>query len=145
MLSKLKKKAQAGFTLIELMIVVVILGVLAAMSVPLFAAVRTDVKRTATDSTVQGVQKAVDMYKLQIGELPDLTTGWAPLLERRVLADRTYGPWLSDVPRNFLASGDPSKLIDGAVEVDSDKAAFVYDYAGGKGSGRVFASVRTSH
>lgn len=132
-----------GFTLIELMLVVVILGVLAAMGLPLFAAVRTDAKRVATETTVQEVQRAVELYRLQTGELPNLTTGWAPLMERRTVAGRTYGPWISGIPQNPLAEGSRSSVIDGAAEIYLDEAAFVYDYATGKGSGRIDASTRS--
>jgi type II secretion system protein G len=131
-----------AFTLIELMLVIVILGVLAAMSLPLYAAVRTDTKRVATEMTVNEVQKAIDMYKLQVGQLPDLSSGWAPLLQKQTVGEHTYGPWILSTPQNPMAAGDQTRIVDDAGEIFTDQAAFAFDYAGGQGTGRLSASMR---
>ena len=132
-----------AFTLIELLIVVTILGVLAAMSLPLLAAVRGDTRRTCTEFTVQELQKAVDLYKVQTGQLPDLITSWAPLTQPNNIGDRSFGPLLSAVPRNLLMEERESTVIEGIGEVFFDQAAFVYDYADGQGSGRIMAATRS--
>jgi len=133
-----------GFTFIELMLVVAILGVLAAMGLPLFAAVRNDAKRTAAETSVHELQKAIQLYKLQTGELPDLITDWKPLMQKKVVGNTTFGPWINQLPTNPLAPAHPSKVIDGTGEVFTDQAAFVYDYAGGEGTGRLDIALRPS-
>ncbi len=130
-----------AFTLVELMLVIVILAILACMSLPLYAAVRGDTKRTAVLSTVQEVQKAICLYKSQVGELPDLVTNWKPLTQPSERSGQKYGPYLYTTPRNLLVAGNESTVIDGAADVYLDQAAFVYDYAGGHGTGRFTAAM----
>lgn len=132
-----------GFTLIELMFVVVILGIVAAMCLPLFGAVRGDARRAATEFTVMEVQKAIDLYRLNTGRLPDLVTDWTPLTGRTDVNGKTYGPYLSAEPLNQLVmSGSQTAVVDRSAEVYLDQAAFGYDYQGGEGSGRLSAALR---
>lgn len=69
-----KAKGQAGFTLVELLIVVIILAVLAAIVVPQFGDSTTDAKVAALDNTLANMRSAVDLYKQQHGEYPGAVT-----------------------------------------------------------------------
>lgn len=133
-----------GFTLIELMFVVVILGILAAMCLPLFAAVKDDARRAATEFTVCETQKAIDLYRLQLGRLPELVSDWSALTSATTVDGKNFGPYLMTAPRNQLVSGDlqQSTVLDGSAEVFLDQAAFAYDYQAGQGTGRLMASMR---
>lgn len=61
---------QKGFTLVELLIVVVILGVLAAIAIPQFSASTDDSKVAALDSTLSNLRTAIELYYQQHGHYP---------------------------------------------------------------------------
>ena len=63
---------QSGFTLVELLIVVVILSILAAIVVPQFASSTTDAKYSALDANLSGMRSAVELYYQQHGVYPSV-------------------------------------------------------------------------
>ncbi len=73
----------AGFTLIEILIVVVILGILAAISIPQFARAAQDSALTATLVDLGKIRRAVEVYKARNQDaLPPIVDGaldWGPI------------------------------------------------------------------
>jgi len=59
-----------GFTLVELLIVVIILAILAAIIVPQFSAATDDANQSAYDTNVANLRAAVDLYRQQHDEYP---------------------------------------------------------------------------
>ena len=65
---------RGGFTLIEILIVVIILGILAAIVIPQFSSASTQARTTSLQSTAQTLRSQIALYKLQHGDnLPDLS------------------------------------------------------------------------
>jgi len=62
MLQKLRKKNQKGFTLIELMIVIAIIGILAAIAIPNFLAYRTKGQNSAAQSAAKNFYNTAMAY-----------------------------------------------------------------------------------
>jgi prepilin-type N-terminal cleavage/methylation domain-containing protein len=63
--NKMKKmmKKEEGFTLVELLIVVIILGILAAVAIPQFGSSTDDAKLSTLQSNLSGLRNAVELYK----------------------------------------------------------------------------------
>ena len=61
------KKNNSGFTLVEIMIVVVIIGLLAAMAIPAFQKVRTNSQDKAVFNNARQLSAAADQYYLENG------------------------------------------------------------------------------
>lgn len=69
-MNQLKRAAQKGFTLVELLIVVIILAILAAIVVPQFASSTDEAKIASLDSTLANMRGAIDLYYQQHGKYP---------------------------------------------------------------------------
>ena len=83
MYSKSVKRApQAGFTLLEVMVVIVILGVLASLVVPnlLGNKERADQQKVVSDLTA--LENSLDMYKLDNGQYPSTQQGLQALVSK---------------------------------------------------------------
>jgi type IV pilus assembly protein PilA len=63
----MKNKSSQGFTLVEIMIVVVIIGLLAAMAIPAFQKVRTSSQDKAILNNARQLAAAADQYFLENG------------------------------------------------------------------------------
>lgn len=60
-----KHSTESGFSLVELLIVVIILAILAAIVVPQFANTANDARGSAADSSLAGMRSAVELYRQQ--------------------------------------------------------------------------------
>lgn len=73
------KSKRGAFTLFELMIVIVTIGILAAMVVPRFASAQSDTKVTAAGEDILGMAKAVEVFNANNGYWPeDVDAGQMP-------------------------------------------------------------------
>lgn len=85
-----------GFTLIEILIVVVILGILAAVVVPQFTNAADDANDAAVRTQLQTLRGQIELYRAQNSADPDLLgTGWVDLID---------GDYLMISPSNPLTS-----------------------------------------
>ena len=94
-----------AFTLVEILIVVVILGILAAIVVPQFARAVNDSSETATFDQLSRVRRAVSYYfATNNGAYPIIAAGsgtWGPLIP-------TY---MREAPKNFWIPEPGNKMI----------------------------------
>ena len=78
----LKKNKQKGFTLIEVMVVVIILGILAAIVVPKIMSRPDEAKITKVKADINNIESALDLYKLDNGFYPSTTQGLQALVSK---------------------------------------------------------------
>jgi general secretion pathway protein G len=75
-------RKKEGFTLVEILLVVIIIGVLAAMVVPNFAGKKAKAQRAAAVADIDAnLSMALDMYEMDIGRYPTTEQGLKALLE----------------------------------------------------------------
>lgn len=108
---------QGGFSLIELLVVLVILGIIASMVVPNILGRLTGAKVKAAQAQITQLSSAIDAYYLDNGELPDQlrdlveepgdATFWnGPYVKESLLNDPWNRKWEYKVP------GDDGRLYD---------------------------------
>lgn len=78
----LQRRTQGGFTLIEIMVVVVILGILAALVVPQVMNRPDQAKVTVAKGDIKAIGAALDMYKLDNFSYPSTQQGLSALVEK---------------------------------------------------------------
>lgn len=76
----------AAFTLIEILIVVILLGILAAIIIPQFTDAADDANQAAVDTDVASLQSLVELFRVQTGAYP-LTLGALSPGYTRVIPD----------------------------------------------------------
>lgn len=101
------RKGRSGFTLVEILIVVIILGILAAIVIPTFSNASEDARRNSTLSLTQTLRSQVGLYRLHHNDEWPTDTGleggawdWDKLTKTSNYAGRTYGPYLQQTPVN---------------------------------------------
>ncbi|WP_060484284.1 type II secretion system major pseudopilin GspG [Pseudomonas sp. NBRC 111123] len=90
------RRAQRGFTLIEIMVVVIILGVLGALVLPNVMSRPDHAKLTAARTDIQSIATALEIYRLDNGRYPTTAQGLEALVRR---------PTLAPLPRQWSAQG----------------------------------------
>ncbi len=71
---------KGGFTLVEIMIVVAIIGLLAAVAIPNFMAARTRAQRNACIANLKQIDGAKTLWALDEGAAASATPGWTDLV-----------------------------------------------------------------
>jgi general secretion pathway protein G len=100
-----RKRKQHGFTLVEILIVVVILGILAAIVVPQFTSASETAQGNSMIATLQTVRSQLELYRVQHNSnYPTLAQLWGNLTGTTDAAGSTdgtnFGPYLQKAPTN---------------------------------------------
>ncbi len=109
-----KQNGIHGFTLIELMVVIVILGILAGLIVPRIMGRPEEAKQLKAKLTIESLETSLRLYKLDNGSYPTTEQGLQALIER---------PDTGNVPKSYRNGG---YLEKGRVPRDPWENEFVY-------------------
>ena len=94
------RKSRAAFTLIELLLVLVILAVLAAVIVPKFTNRSKDAKISAAKADISNMETALDAYEVDNSEYPNTQQGLGALVEAPAGAKNWKGPYIKKLPND---------------------------------------------
>jgi general secretion pathway protein G len=94
-----------AFTLVEILIVVIILGILAAIVVPRFAGASKEARRAALSQQLNSIRVQIQLYTIEHGDNrpPNLAgNNWTDLTTQTVFNGTNRGPYLPSIPVNTL-------------------------------------------
>ncbi len=137
-----------GFTLVEILIVVIILGILAAIVIPQFTEASNDARESALVSDLQTLRGQVELYKIQhLDVFPgDDGMGTDTVVAADFVADLTsktdqdgttnasgaYGPYLQTFPGNPFIDGDNTVTVSAVASPGNDLSGWHFNTATGK-------------
>ena len=134
--SRLAPRASRGFTLIEVMVVVAILAILAAIIVPRIMGRPEEAKRIKAQIDIKSIEEALNLYKLDNGVYPTTEQGLEALVKKPDTAPLALkwkdGGYLSRTPQDPW--GRPYRYLSPGEHGDFDVYSFGADgEPGGEG------------
>jgi len=116
-----RRRITHGFTLVEILIVVVILGILAAVVIPQFTSASETAKQSSLESQLQTIRSQLELYQVQHnGNYPTLAQMalMLNLVESTDVAGATtgsdFGPYLQKAPVNPFTAGTDGNVVAAA-------------------------------
>ena len=109
--SFVKKHLLTGFTLVEILIVVAILGILAAITIPAFQDYVQQSKESAAKANLRIVREAINRYAAEHDGVPPGYPGAGPPMESAFYTNLIQGNYLSDRPENPFNNKKSIKMI----------------------------------
>jgi general secretion pathway protein G len=131
-------RPRRGFTLIEVLVVVAILGILAAMVIPRIMDRPDEAKRVAAKADVGSLTQALKLYRLDNGFYPSTDQGLGALVQRPttqpVPGNWKQGGYLERLPKDPW--GSDYQYLNPGQHGEIDVYSLAADHArGGEGSG----------
>ena len=120
---------KTGFTLVELLIVISVLGILAAIIVPMYSNASQKTRTSALQSDLHKVRTQIEVYKSQHNDLLPAFSGESSTdFERRLtsqtdrdgFAGSDYGPYLNKIPKNPYNNFNSVRMDGAAAGANTD-------------------------
>jgi general secretion pathway protein G len=129
----MKRLSKKGFTLVEILIVVIILGILAAIVIPQFTQASTEARVSNLKTNLQTIRSQLLLYKMQHTNeaYPDTNfdtqmtqyTDMAGDVTATPDATHTLGPYLQSIPVNPFSAVNTVRVVSGAATAFAAPAA----------------------
>ncbi|MBW7992753.1 MAG: prepilin-type N-terminal cleavage/methylation domain-containing protein [Planctomycetes bacterium] len=98
------KAKRSGFTLVEILIVVVILGILAAIVIPQFTEASTEAKSSSLCTDLQTLRSQIELYKVQHNDIPPSFANFTAQMTAQTditgAVGTDYGPYMQKIATN---------------------------------------------
>jgi general secretion pathway protein G len=85
---------EAGFSLIEMLVVLALIGLITALIGPQVVGYLGDAKEDAAKAEISNIETSLDLFKLDVGRYPNEREGLAALVERPAGLPHWHGPYL---------------------------------------------------
>ena len=131
----MKVRKSSGFTLVEIMVVVVILGILAVLIVPRVVGRSEEARAAAAKHDLSAVMQSLKLYRLDNGRYPSNEQGLQALVTKPQAAPvpSNWRPYLDKLPRDPW--GNPYQYLNPGVHGEIDVFSFGADgQPGGTGA-----------
>ncbi len=130
----MKRTNRHGFTLVEILIVVVILGILAAIVIPQFSNASQEASINRIKADLQTMRSQIELYKIQhLGVRPTLAnfaTQMTTQTDINGAAGADFGPYLQAIPTNAFTM--LATIVDGSGGAPAaDSGGWAYNAATG--------------
>ena len=122
-------KRRSGFTLVEIMVVVVIIGLLAGIVGPQIMARLEEAKRTTARTQIRAFEEALEMYRMHNSVYPTSHQGLEALVRK---------PTVAPIPRRYSPEGYAK-----SIPLDPWGNAYIYRCPGEKNPYDIISTART--
>lgn len=109
----MKVTRKNGFTLVEILIVVVILGILAAIVIPQFSSASQEAKESNLKSNLQAIRSQVQLYNIKEGTYPTAATLATDMVSDGYFRSFPLNPFVDNSVITTLVSTGTECLYDG--------------------------------
>jgi prepilin-type N-terminal cleavage/methylation domain-containing protein len=137
----MKRRSERGFTLIELVIVIVILGILAGVAIPKFFNLSDDAKKAATKGALGGLRSGVANFYAKSAVAPGATAAW-PTVAQLTTADTVMASAIPDNP--YDTDGTPNHVVDATGQTQGAVVGASGGWAYNPTNGKLWANTNTA-
>ena len=135
------KAKRSGFTLVEILIVVVILGILAAIVIPQFTEASTEAKLSSLCTDLQTLRSQIELYKIQHNDVPPSAANFVAQMTDTTdvygaATGSDFGPYLQKIAvnqfNNKYDATDIHGLLDTTGTVGDNGGSWEYNETTGQ-------------